>query len=320
MLYPWLIPAWQQWQASIKTNHLAAATLLTASSGLGVSQLVERVIFSTLCEHASDTGCGFCHACQLLSNHTHPDVHRLSPEKSEGMIVVEQVRQVNQWAYKSSFQSKARFIVIEPADQMNLAAANALLKTLEEPPLGCYFILITAHPERLLPTIRSRCQMRLVPPPSTVQVCDWLSEQIREPVAGYVLRLHDNSPLATQDFLLNGGLSQYQTLESCFLSLLQGDLSALAPCVKALNEAPIIRLTWLWHMLADAQKRHFGYQSTDLTPASASLAAMFEYDALYQASQKLVELLTQLREVSALNSELLITNWLLQMNSDKHLH
>jgi DNA polymerase-3 subunit delta' len=112
----------------------------------------------------------------------HPDARfvgyvwneKARPKKMYGELVVEQVRDLSAWLALSAQFGGAVVALIEPADAMNVAAANALLKTLEEPNPGRYVILVSSHPERLPPTIRSRCQRVEFGLPATEVALDWL--------------------------------------------------------------------------------------------------------------------------------------------------
>lgn len=107
----------------------------------------------------------------------HPDVHwlRILSEKSE--ISVEQWRQLEARIQFQALEGDRKFIIIEDADRMSSGAANACLKTLEEPPSRTHFILISAEPDRLLATIRSRCQQMTFAPLAAATIVQWLQQQ-----------------------------------------------------------------------------------------------------------------------------------------------
>ena len=107
---------------------------------------------------AGDDACDTCLSCRKTVQHNHPDVMTVVPVKRSRTIVVEMVEQVNEMAALRPHEGRRRVVLFEDADRMNLPAQNHFLKTLEEPPGNSLFILITAFPRALLPTIRSRCQ------------------------------------------------------------------------------------------------------------------------------------------------------------------
>src|SRR5205823_4195724 len=109
------------------------------------------------CLHRSDSdACGICTACTRIARGIHPDVLVLEPGDT-GSIKIEQVREVvDRTAYRP-FEGRRRVVIVDEADTLVAAAQNALLKTLEEPPSRSVFILVTARPDALLPTVSSRC-------------------------------------------------------------------------------------------------------------------------------------------------------------------
>lgn len=122
-----------------------------------------------LCEKRSDTqACGQCPSCHWFSANTHPDYLYLTPEKDNGTITVDAIRSIHAFCAQTSHSGQHRIIVISPADSMNISAANALLKILEEPPVQCLFFLIAHQIDSLLPTIKSRCQKRYIATPEAV--------------------------------------------------------------------------------------------------------------------------------------------------------
>jgi len=198
---PWLAgPA-----RDIATRQRGHALLLQGNAGAGVFELALRVARTWLCETAgSDAPCGRCTACHLLATNSHPDLLALLPEltqvelgwsvggndapeagdgegkakrKPSKEIRIEAVRDAIGWTQKSSSRGRAKVLLLFPADSMNLVASNALLKTLEEPPEGVRLLLVAEDAERLLPTLRSRCQRLLFEGPTPEQALTWLEGQ-----------------------------------------------------------------------------------------------------------------------------------------------
>src|SRR5690606_19739146 len=121
----------------------------------------------------------------------HPDLHLVFPEPEKRTIGIEQIRELSEALSMKGFRGGAKAAVIEPAEAMTLAAANALLKTLEEPAAQTFLLLVSHQPHRLLPTIRSRCQVLAVAPPSEQEVAAWRGV----PQAYPVLSLAGRAPL-----------------------------------------------------------------------------------------------------------------------------
>ncbi|MDN3610502.1 DNA polymerase III subunit delta' [Vibrio ostreicida] len=314
-LYPWLEHLWQEWQLGLDSERFSNSALLCADEGLGAEQLVERFSRAVMCRNYTSEACGFCHSCQLMLSHTHPDFHRIEPEKVGKAITVEQIRQCNRLAQESSQLSGVRLFVIEPAESMNESAANALLKTLEEPAQTCMFLLVSHRPHQLLPTITSRCQQWHVASPSAEALTVWLNGQTGSSIPAYVAHIHNNAPVKTQQFFDAGSMEKYHQIESEMLAVAaqKGNYAAFA---KQLAGEPTEYLKWLWYLMTDAQKVHFGIEQSFSTPRAKELAAKLSYDVLYQQSERLSRLIEQLTEHSGLNTELLILDWLIKFDEE----
>jgi len=137
-----------------------------------------------LCKQPQETGgCGRCSSCLRVESEQHPDCHRLERQrKSDGnlerVIRIAQVRELQNALSLKSFEGARRLIIINEAERMNAFTANALLKTLEEPGEGTHFILLSSAPQRLLPTIISRCQHLRFAPLSKEVLIHHLKQQL----------------------------------------------------------------------------------------------------------------------------------------------
>jgi DNA polymerase-3 subunit delta' len=129
------------------------------------------------CEaEAASRPCGGCWSCRQIPKGQHPDVIcvGLDPKKATPIISVEQAREVLKELMLRPFHARQRFVIIDPMDAMTPAAANAMLKTLEEPPADTGFILVSAAAASLLPTVRSRSQRVRFAPVGTAVLAAWL--------------------------------------------------------------------------------------------------------------------------------------------------
>jgi DNA polymerase-3 subunit delta' len=314
-LYPWLTDLWQEWHANLHADRFPNASVVVASQGMGVEQLVEKFSRAVMCQNYPAESCGFCHSCQLMESNNHPDYHVIRPEKEGKTITVEQIRQCNRLAQESSQLSGSRLFVIHPAEAMNESAANALLKTLEEPSSSCLFLLVTHRAHGLLPTITSRCQQWHLATPDSQAVAAWLNEQSAAKVPAYAAHINGNAPLATLEFVEQKKVSRYVELESQLIALCQqqADVVKLA---KELASDASESLNWMWYLLSDAQKVHYGLQTASFTPGASQIADLVDYQRLYSQTQELLKLIEQLRLHSGLNAELLILDWLFKFNGD----
>lgn len=192
-LYPWQDESWRRWQAM--RARLPHAILLKGPQGTGKLDFAIHMAQSLLCEHPGPGGfaCGECPSCHWFLQETHPDFRLLQPDalsdaddgeereagkkKPSRQISVDQVRALGDFANLSAHQGGHRVVLIHPAEAMNTAAANALLKTLEEPSARMILILVSHKPQQLLPTIQSRCVALAMPLPSPEASRAWLSQR-----------------------------------------------------------------------------------------------------------------------------------------------
>ncbi|MCO1333986.1 DNA polymerase III subunit delta' [Microbulbifer sp. OS29] len=194
---PWHSAQWQrlgtQWQAG-RCPH---ALLLMGSAGLGKRQFADAFSALALCKQPrAGQACGECKDCRLWMAGSHPDFLRVEPEKPGGPLKVEQIRQLGSFVSRTSGRGGVRLVWLSPAESMNINAANALLKNLEEPAASVIFLLVTDAPTGLLPTIKSRCQSIGFPPPAEEMALQWLSNSgLDEQLAQRLLDLAGGAPL-----------------------------------------------------------------------------------------------------------------------------
>lgn len=314
-MFPWLVPAWNQWLESVNNGHLSAATLFAAEKGIGVEQLLKPIAKGMLCQNGNE-GCGFCHSCRLFDSGSNPDFHHIQPEKIGKSITVEQIRRANRLAVESSQLGGYRVIMIEPADAMNESAANALLKTLEEPAEKCCFLLVSHQTNRIPATILSRCRKTSLTNPRVDVILSWLAQQGHENFPLYVVKVNNYSPLETREFLQQNQEKAFTETESHFLTFLEDPTIQLVALAELIKPNSIKNLIWLWYGLSDAQKIQQGIHMPDFTPKSQAIADKVSYALLHKQLKALTIVIHQLSTQSGLNDELLITNWLLDFIED----
>ena len=175
--YPWLESHWGDLQTRWASGALGHAYLLSGRSGLGKLDLAEAFAGTILCEAEQDLSrpCGQCRGCTLLASGNHPDYRRLSPEDDRAAIVIDQVRDLIAFYTLKSHYLGYKIGIVCPAEAMNTAAANALLKILEEPPPRALLLLISHRPGLLPATVTSRCQRISIAVPPWEAVEGWLS-------------------------------------------------------------------------------------------------------------------------------------------------
>ncbi len=200
-LLPWQTTQWQQLVSRRRQGKLPHAVLLSGPEGLGKRQFAEQFAESLLCHDNDENGgaCGKCRGCLLLKAGSHPDFKRIEPEEAGKAIKVDQVRALSSFTVLSAqFDHGYKVVLIGPAENMNRASANSLLKTLEEPADNTILILLTSAPQRLLATIRSRCQRLNFIAPDYATATQWLNTQsVTNPQQW--LEIADGAPLAALD-------------------------------------------------------------------------------------------------------------------------
>ena len=158
--YPWLRPHFEKLIESYQAGRGHHALLIQALPGMGDDALIYAITRFLMCQQPQGhKSCGKCRGCQLMQAGTHPDYYTLEPEKGKSALGIDAVREVSEKLYEHARLSGAKVVWLKDAAQLTEAAANALLKTLEEPPERTVFFLITDQPAALLPTIVSRCRV-----------------------------------------------------------------------------------------------------------------------------------------------------------------
>lgn len=154
-----------QLRKALASGRLPNAYIFAGPSGIGKRLVANALVQAALCENKNQDDqepCGSCIACRKLVSGNHPDFFPIEPEFSERGVVqsikIDTIRELQSSLRFSPLEAQMKIVVIDGADRLMEAAANSLLKILEEPPPATHFILITPYPHRLLPTIRSRCQ------------------------------------------------------------------------------------------------------------------------------------------------------------------
>ncbi|MBI3950688.1 MAG: DNA polymerase III subunit delta' [Acidobacteria bacterium] len=168
-------------KAALIENRLAHGLIFSGPDGVGKRQFALTVAKAVNCVEARADSCDHCAVCRKIEAGDHIDVQILGPDGA--FIKVSQVRQLVGEANYRPFESRKRVFILDPASAMNEQAANALLKTLEEPPATSLVILITDKLQALLPTVRSRCQIHTFTPLKVEQVEDFLRARYPRPEA-----------------------------------------------------------------------------------------------------------------------------------------
>ena len=175
-LLPWQQQNWAHLQAYIGQQRIPQALLIIGNKGLGKAHLAHQFAMAVLClrPQANGLACGACSRCLLVSANTHPDFIQIQPKEPGKSITIEQIRNlIGRLTLKPQFDSR-RLVIVNPAEMMNNAAANAFLKCLEEPTERTSIILVSEKPGKLPATIVSRCQKLTIAMPERAAALLWL--------------------------------------------------------------------------------------------------------------------------------------------------
>jgi DNA polymerase-3 subunit delta' len=264
------------------------ALLLAGARGIGKRELALALMASRLCAApgADALACGQCESCRWLAAGTHPDFVLIEPEtddedgepktkpapKRSSEIKVDQIRALMPFVALASHREPGKVIVIHPAEAMNAAASNALLKNLEEPPARTVFVLVAHRPALLLPTVRSRCQLVPVTVADTAAAQAWLAANAQGAEPGMLLSLAGGAPLAAAAIAQNPACSRRAGLLQA-LSEADADPVRIAELYRDLD--PALVLSWLQTWTFDlALRRCCGRMRyhRDLEPIAAGVA------------------------------------------------
>ncbi|AOU98096.1 DNA polymerase III subunit delta' [Acidihalobacter yilgarnensis] len=231
--YPWQRQQWSQLQAQIAQGRLPHALLLSGIPGLGKMAFALSLTQAILCEQPTGEGraCGVCRSCQLYVAGTHPDRLLVQPESPDKPIRIDAVRGLIEFLTFSPSLKSRRVVVVQPADALNVFAANSLLKTLEEPASAALLMLVTDRPTRLPATVRSRCQSLRFGAPAVAETRVWLNERLGEAGRATVALARANgAPLAALEYADEAGLKQRARLIEGLGQLVKGraDVGELA--------------------------------------------------------------------------------------------
>lgn len=197
-IYPWQLQNWQNVLAQFRQNRMPHAFMFLGPSGIGKIDFARALAQRILCDEvqASEYACGQCRSCKLYVAENHPDFYAVFPEEKAKVIKIQQLRELIEKLGSKSQRGGYQVALIYPAEAMNRSAANALLKTLEEP-AGQVLIILICHQSGLIPaTIFSRCQKIFFAAYMDDATLTWLQQRIDTSIdARLLLRLAGNAPL-----------------------------------------------------------------------------------------------------------------------------
>ncbi|WP_018981481.1 DNA polymerase III subunit delta' [Salinimonas chungwhensis] len=240
---PWFSIVFAQLVDRLLKRRLHHGLLLTGPAGIGKYELARALAKTMLCKSPDNEGpCEQCQSCALFDASTHPDYGELTSDKQLG---VDKIREGISRLNATSQLSGSKVLIIPVADSMTESAANALLKTLEEPTDNTFIILVTDRMAQLLPTIVSRCEKHILSRPHTEVALQWLRDQGIHNATQALLDAYGGAPLRVQSALEEGasGVSYVQYQEG-LETLLEGNNDAVSLATKWQDSAATI-VDWL---------------------------------------------------------------------------
>lgn len=316
--YPWLRPHFEQLIGSYQAGRGHHALLIQALPGMGDDALIYAITRFLMCQQPEGhKSCGKCRGCQLMQAGTHPDYYTLEPEKGKSTLGIDAVREVSEKLYEHARLGGAKVVWLKDAAILTEAAANALLKTLEEPPEKTWFFLSCREPGRLLATLRSRCRLHHLAAPQEAWSLTWLSREVTASQEAMLaaLRLSSGAPAAALALLQKDVWSQREALCRVVETALDsGDWLSVLPALNSDQAAE--RLHWLAALLLDSLKLQQGatlLSNPDVWPLVNTLANRLSGTSLRAILHEVCQSREQLLSVTGLNRELVLTDRLLSI-------
>ena len=306
--YPWLKRHWAFFLQRLEQDRLAHAVMIEGPAGCGKMILARAMVARLLCREDQPQACGICRSCKLIAGGAHPDYFELQPEEDSEVIKVDQVRALIGKLDLTTSISERKVAYIHPAENMNAASANALLKSLEEPTGNTVLILVSNNPGRLPVTIRSRCQTIPVSQPDIQLVREWLVNTTAKAEDEIIAAVQaaGGSPLRAACYLDSPELEAYAQVRQGLATLLgrPGSVSLVSSQLNVLNPADLWR--WLSMCTGDVIKSIMAGLPLNWLPANVTL----DDKALLQL-QRQADINRQL-STTPVRGDLLLQDWLIR--------
>jgi DNA polymerase-3 subunit delta' len=302
---PWLQPHWARLRERFAENQKAPphALMLVGSPGSGRLVTARHLACWLLCQQpAADAACGQCRSCRLLQAGSHPDLLHVQQEEDANTIKVDQVRALIESLNLTAGFNGWRIAIIEQASSMTDNAANALLKTLEEPGAQTLLLLLVDTRKALPATIYSRCQQWLLTAPDADLSMQWLQRHSDQDAASLqlALQLALGAPLQAWNLLHDDSLTEAKAIAGGLQSLATGGGDVTGVLTQWQNIPPARCWHWIQHQLHRCCRELF------LSGAQAE-TALPDCCKLYAEASKSLALTT-----SGLRQDLQLQAWLLQ--------
>jgi len=321
-LYPWLEPYRLTIATALAQGRMPHALLLTGLTGLGKGALADAVARQLLCEAATlEAGpCGRCAACAQINAGSHPDYIKVQLEEDASVIKVDQIRWLAEKLSFSSHQGGYKVAVLDPADKMNINAANSLLKTLEEPSDNTVLVLVCERASQLPPTVRSRCQQLKVDVPGQDTALQSLAGQGISDSAETYLHMAHGAPLEALKQARADSIEARRKHFDTLVDILDGRTAPLATALLWSKEDDMQGIRWMRDWLMDLLRiamtgQTGGVRSADLLDRLVRLARRLDSRVLFAQLDQINRVLGL--ATGSLNRQLLTEDILLAWAAQK---
>ena len=262
-LYPWQVEAFERFVQLEQAQRLPHALLLSGAPGSGKAEFAEYLAHYLMCQDSTQRPCFDCQHCNLVQAQSHPDYRLVGIEvdqktkKAKKDISITQIRALKSFAGLSQSGASYKVILITPADALNQSSSNSLLKLLEEPQGNTILLLVTHQVERLVATIRSRCQKFELPLPDKELALEWMANSHQLTDADMWLKMSQGGPiaaLAMAESYAESGLDYEQVISDC-LSLMFNRGSRVLETAKTWKNYPLnLLLEWQLGLTRDLMR------------------------------------------------------------------
>ncbi|MDD0824027.1 DNA polymerase III subunit delta' [Mannheimia sp. AT1] len=320
-MYPWQQSIYQQLTDAFLNGRGHHALLFRTDVGLGTENLIHHFAHWLLCQQPNgEQPCQQCKSCLLMQSGNHPDFHLIQPIEGKD-IGIDQIREMTTKLQNFSQQGGSVVVYIKGVDRLTEASSNALLKTLEEPPQGVYFLLEAPLQSTMLATIQSRCQTWVLYAPKPEYVLEWLQAECPNATNNdleIALRICHSRPLICKTFIKNDRLLQRKTFLQTFWRFYKSrDVMLLFTAFNKEKEEVLQQLEWLESFFSDALKAKMGISTGWLNPDLQNGIIPFSQQltphGLLQGHQILQQTQRDLVEVNAVNQELMLLDCLTKL-------
>ncbi len=244
---PWLQGAVDQFHQRMVNQRLPHAILLQGRAGDGAEILAQSLAKAALCNNPElGYPCNQCKSCLLHSAETHPDYMKLEPGGASVTIRVDDIRSLVDRFTTTAQISSRKVAVLLHAETMNTAAANALLKTLEEPPGDSLLILVTEGTKPLLPTVRSRCQPISMQSPDKAQITHWLEQrELAKGASEALMQALDYQPLKIAQWVEEGLNKNWEHFQAILTGVAGSQLTPVMAATECKDIGVSDQLDWV---------------------------------------------------------------------------